>query len=145
MHSYTLISTALAVLSATIGATAFPPVSSQPILISHITVISNRTFEATKAAIETNIPPLNTTYATLLRSGDLAGAAAALAALPVLNQFILPARDFGLLTSIVGLNRKAVQYEIGNPHTALLAAQYQLGIAVSVVAEGDRMALLTLW
>lgn len=103
MHSYTLIATTLALFSVTMSATAFSPVSSKPILIFHTTVISNRTFEATRAAIEANIPPLNTTYATLLRSGDLSGAAAALAALPVPNQFILPARDFGQLTSIVGL------------------------------------------
>lgn len=130
MYLRVLLPTAIAFLSMAISVKAYSPVSSKSVTIAHVTIVSNRTFEATKTAVEANIPPLNTTYSNLLRAGNLAGASAALAALPVLNQFIIPARDFGLLTSTVGVSRKAVQYEIGNPRTAVLMAQYQLGVAV---------------
>jgi hypothetical protein len=100
------------------------------IFIQHVTIPCNRTFEAAKAALEAAVPALNTTYQSYLASGDAQGALAALQALPTLNSFVTPPRNFGALLALLNHTAKAVQYEIGNPLTATRMTQYELGVAV---------------
>lgn len=105
-----------------------PP--GETIVIQRVTIPCNRTFEAAKAALEAVVPPLNTTYQGYLSSGNAQGALAALQELPVLNNFILPPRNFGALLSLLNRAGKAVQYEIGNPLTATRMAQFAVGVAL---------------
>jgi hypothetical protein len=108
------------------------PISDRPVAVSHRTIYSQRSFEATRAALESAIPPLNTTAIRLLGQGDTAGARDALEALPALSSFIVPPRNFGQLITIWGnTGENALQYEIGNPYTASKFARFQLGASVS--------------
>lgn len=98
--------------------------------IEHTTIVSNRTFEDTRSALEASLPPINTTYSALLASGDVAGALLALQSLPVLNTFIVPPRNFGNLLRTLNRTEKAVQYDIGNPYTATRMNFHELGVAL---------------
>lgn len=98
--------------------------------IEHTTIVSNRTFEDTRSALEASLPPINTTYSALLAIGDVAGALLALQSLPVLNTFIVPPRNFGNLLRTLNRTEKAVQYDIGNPYTATRMNWYELGVSL---------------
>lgn len=112
------------------------PISDTTIVISHRTIASKRSFNDTRVALESAIPPLNTAWRQFLAAGQPAEALAALKALPTLNNFILPARDFGQLIQIYGIEgKRAIQYEIGNPYTASKFARYNLGAAVRLDAS----------
>lgn len=104
--------------------------STKIVSIEHTTILCNRTFEDTRAALEASVPPINTTYSTLLAAGDIAGALKALQNLPMLNTFIVPPRNFGNLLLIFNVTEKAVQYEIGNPFTATRMNYFELGISL---------------
>lgn len=104
--------------------------STKIVSIEHTTILCNRTFEDTRAALEASLPPINTTYSTLLSAGDVAGALQALQSLPTLNTFIIPPRNFGNLLLTFNVTAKAVQYEIGNPYTATQMNFFELGISL---------------
>ncbi|KAI3400774.1 hypothetical protein diail_1983 [Diaporthe ilicicola] len=104
--------------------------STKIINIEHATIICNNTFEDTRAALEASLPPINTTYATLLAAGDVRGALLALESLPTLSTFIVPPRDFGNLLRTLNKTGKAVQYEIGNPLTATRLNSFELAISL---------------
>lgn len=119
--------------SKTIYPPAHNPISDTSITITHRTITSQRSFEDTKAALESAIPPLNNTWLATLQAGNTAGALAELRALPALNNFILPGRDFGRLITVWGITgKKAVQYEIGNPYTASKLVRTNLKASVSL-------------
>lgn len=110
-----------------------------------ISITSNLSFEDSQKALEAAIPPLDLSFQTYVVNGDFAGARAALEALPPLNNFVLPPRSFtGILTGI-GASGTAVQYEIGNPLTAITMAQHNLDIGlhtprrVLLRVEGDKV------
>lgn len=108
------------------------PITDRPIRLTHRTILSSRSFNETRAALEAAIPPLNTTFSALLQAGNTAAALEALKALPALNNFIVPARNFGALVTVWDEPLKnAVQYEIGNPYTASKFVRFQLGASVS--------------
>lgn len=107
-----------------------PALHSKAITIEHMTIKSNRTFEDTRSALEASLPPINTTYSTLLAAGDVNGALLALQSLPVLNTFIVPPRNFGNLLRTLNKTEKAVQYDIGNPYTAARMSSHELGVAL---------------
>lgn len=48
----------------------------------------------------------------------------------MLNNFIVPPRNFGNLLSTLNKTEKAVQYEIGNPYTAARMIFHELGVAL---------------
>ncbi|KAI1119883.1 hypothetical protein F5Y10DRAFT_259463 [Nemania abortiva] len=106
-----------------------------------ITISSNHSFSETQAALEATVPPLNLTFQTYLAKGDYAGARTALEALPPLNNFILPPRNFTGLLLAIERSGQVVQYEIGNPLTAATMIQYNLDIALHtprrVLLRGD--------
>ncbi|KAG6355493.1 hypothetical protein INS49_003455 [Diaporthe citri] len=104
--------------------------STKIVSIEHTTIVCNRTFEDTRAALEASLPPINTNYSTLLAAGDVAGALRALESLPALNTFIVPPRNFGNLLRTLNKTEKAVQYDIGNPYTATQMNSFELGISL---------------
>lgn len=107
-----------------------PAQHTKSVTIEHTTIISNRTFEATRSAVEASLPPINNTYSTLLAAGDVAGALLALQSLPVLNTFIVPPRNFGNLLRTLNKTEKAVQYDIGNPYTAARMGFHELAVVL---------------
>ncbi|KAK5625246.1 hypothetical protein RRF57_000962 [Xylaria bambusicola] len=110
-----------------------------------ITVPSKLSYEDTQKALEAAIPPLDLTFQTYVANGDYAAARAALEALPPLNNFVLPPRSFTGLLKAIGASGQAVQYEIGNPLTAVTMAQHNLDIGlhtprrVLLRVEGDQV------
>lgn len=107
-----------------------PVQSTKIVSIEHTTIICNRTFEDTRGSLEASLPPINTTYSTLLAAGDVAGALRALESLPTLSTFIVPPRNFGNLLRTLNRKEKAVQYDIGNPYTATRMNSFELGISL---------------
>ncbi|KAK9769696.1 hypothetical protein SCAR479_13634 [Seiridium cardinale] len=119
-----------------------PHASNRTIQITHVTIPCNRSFEEAKAALERAIPPLDLTFHASSKAGNFQAAHAALKALPTLNNFVLPPRNFGRLLNVLDREGKAVQYEIGNPLTATLMTQHELGVGlyapVRVLLREDR-------
>src|SRR4051812_48364502 len=81
--------------------------STNIINVEHSTIICKNTFEESRAALETSVPPLNDTYITLLASGDVEGALLAMKSLPALSSFV-PPRNFGNLLRTLNKTGKAV-------------------------------------
>ncbi|KAF2972746.1 hypothetical protein GQX73_g689 [Xylaria multiplex] len=98
--------------------------------IRPIIITSKRSFSETQEALEATIPPLDLTFQTYIAEGDYVGARAALEALPPLNNFILPPRNFTGLLLTIGQSGQAIQYEIGNPLTAVTMIQHNLDVAL---------------
>ncbi|KAI7776444.1 hypothetical protein LA080_005336 [Diaporthe eres] len=107
-----------------------PAQSTKIVSIEHTTIVCNRTFEDTQAALEASLPPINTAYSTHLAAGDVAGSLRALESLPALNTFIVPPRNLGNLLRTLNKTEKAVQYDIGNPYTATRMNYFELGISL---------------
>src|SRR6516165_2890683 len=101
-----------------------PVITQRRIQVEHVKIESTKPFAEAKAALEDLVPPLDPAVPEALRQGDIEQAKEALQRGPEL--VILSARDHGGLLRIVGLARKAVQYEIGNPLTASSMTQHQL-------------------
>src|SRR5215813_3836577 len=101
-----------------------PSTVRRPVQIEHVAIEATKPFEAVKAALEDLVPSLDPVISEALRQGGIARAKEALQRGPELA--IFSARDHGGLLRIVGLARKAVQYEIGNPLTASRMTQHQL-------------------
>ncbi|KAI1184153.1 hypothetical protein F5B17DRAFT_442869 [Nemania serpens] len=112
----------------------------QPIVIS-----SKYSFSETQKALEAAVPRLDLKFQEYLAEGDYAGARAALEALPPLNNFVVPPRNFTGLLLAIGKSGQAVQYEIGNPLTAATMIQYNTDIAlhtprrVLLRVDGDKV------
>ena len=101
-----------------------PVITQRTAHVEHIKIESSKPFAEVKAALEELVPPLDPEVPEALRQGDIGRAKEALQRGPELA--IFSARDHGGLLRIVGLARKAVQYEIGNPLTASRMTQHQL-------------------
>ncbi|KAI1845514.1 hypothetical protein JX265_011623 [Neoarthrinium moseri] len=113
-------------LTSRLEASAFRTIS-----LNHVIIPCRWNLDSAKAALESAVPPLDlAAYKTARSSGNNAQALAALQALPTLNNFVVPPRDFGSLLSVLDQTGKAFQYEIGNPLTALSMARFELGIAL---------------
>jgi hypothetical protein len=112
-----------------------------------IIITSQYSIAETQRALEAAIPPLDLTYQTYIAQGDYAAARAALAALPPLNNFILPPRDFTKLLLANGDSGQALGYEIGNPSTAASMIKYNIDIAlhtprrVLLSVNGDKVEI----
>jgi len=99
-------------------------ITQQTIQVVHVRIEAAKPFAEVKAALEEFVPLLDPVIPEALRQGDIGRAKEALQRGPELA--IFSARDHGGLLRIVGLARKAVQYEIGNPLTASRMTQHQL-------------------
>lgn len=98
--------------------------SKRTIAVEHVTVTSNKSFADTKAALENSVARLDEGILTLVRFGQAAKALHELENGPDL--MIFGFRDHGALLQIQGLNRKAIQYDIGNPLTASKMTRHEL-------------------
>lgn len=103
----------------------------QEYTIKHITVPCKNDFATVRKAIEASLPRMDNSYVSLLEAGDFQGAYGKLEALPTLNSFTWPPRDFGMALETKGVHgRKAVQYDIGNPFIAITMAQHHIPVAL---------------
>jgi uncharacterized protein (DUF302 family) len=98
-------------------------VTARVLQVEHITIKTTKKFAEVQAALERNVPQLDPEIAAALSRGDEQRATelergAAL--------FIFLKRDHGALLQVTGRPRKALQYEIGNPHTASKMTRHRL-------------------
>ncbi len=103
-------------------------VTSRPITVEHVRITSRRPYAQVRAAIEADLPKLDSNIQTLLSSGDQAGVKNYEDHGPKLSIFL--EREHGALLAIAGRKRNAVQYEIGNPNTASKMTRHNLGAAL---------------
>ena len=96
--------------------------------VEHVTIRSQKSFESVKAELEALVPRIDDGIFALLQHGDVERARRMLEQAPVLSIFGF--RDFGALLKIFGLQRRAIQYDIGNPLTAARMTQHQLSAAL---------------
>lgn len=101
---------------------------TKTISIEHVTIESKNSFDMVKAKLESLIPRIDDGIFTLLRYGESVRAMKELEALPTLSIFGF--RDHGALLSAAGLQRRAMQYDIGNPLTASKMTRHQLSAAL---------------
>jgi uncharacterized protein (DUF302 family) len=102
--------------------------TSRAINVEHVRITSRRPFAVVRAAIEANVPKLDTHIAAALREGDAERAREYDEQGPALS--IFEQRDHGSLLEIAGHRRNAIQYDIGNPLTASKMTRYALGAAL---------------
>ena len=100
-------------------------VNTATISIEHVTIPSQKSFESVKAAL---VPRIDDGIFVLLRYGEAERARRELEQASTLSIFGF--RDHGALLKIHGLQRKAIQYDIGNPLTASRMTEHQLSAAL---------------
>jgi hypothetical protein len=102
---------------------ADPILTPQVVQVEHIKIETTKKFADVVAALEKNVPQLDPAIAEALEHGDEQKATELERGQPL---FIFLKRDHGALLQVVGLPRKALQYEIGNPHTASKMTRHRL-------------------
>jgi uncharacterized protein (DUF302 family) len=115
--------------------------SKRTISVEHVAIAFNKSFENVRATLETLVPRIDDGIFTLLQYGESERARQELEACPPLS--IFGQRNHGALLSIAGLQRRALQYDIGNPLTASKMTRHQLSaglyapIRVLLREDGD--------
>src|SRR6202167_5013486 len=102
---------------------ANPSLTRQVLQVEHIKIETTKKFADVVAALERNVPQLDPAIAEALAHGDEQKATEMERGQPL---FIFLKRDHGALLQVVGRPRKALQYEIGNPHTASKMTRHRL-------------------
>jgi hypothetical protein len=102
---------------------ADPSLTRQVLQVEHIKIETTKKFADVEAALERNVPQLDGAIAEALAHGDEPRATELERGQPL---FIFLKRDHGALLQVVGRPRKALQYEIGNPHTASKMTRHRL-------------------
>ncbi|QND66600.1 DUF302 domain-containing protein [Mesorhizobium loti] len=102
--------------------------SSQMIVVEHVQISSNRSFEEVREKLESMLPTLDPGIIAALRSGDQKYVTDYDENGPKLS--IFDCRDHGALLQIEGRKRNAVQYEIGNPVTASKMTRHKISAAL---------------
>jgi len=102
--------------------------SVEKITVEHVLIRSSNIFATVKASLEALVPRLDDGFLTLLRFGLIDRARQELEAAATLS--IFGSRDHGALLAIAGLNRRAIQYDIGNPLTASLMTRHKVSTAL---------------
>jgi hypothetical protein len=100
-----------------------PTLSQLLVQVEHIKMETTKTFTEVAAALERSVPQLDPALGVALAQGDEQRASQLERGAPL---FIFLKRDHGALLQVVGQPRKAVQYEIGNPHTASKMTRHSL-------------------
>jgi uncharacterized protein (DUF302 family) len=98
-------------------------VARRVLQVEHITLKTPKKFTEVEAALEKNVPQLDPAIAAALASGDEQRATELERGAQL---FIFLTRDHGALLQVTGRPRKALQYEIGNPHTASKMTRHRL-------------------
>jgi len=104
-------------------AVAASAVTRQVLQVQHVTMKTSKKFADVEAALEKIAPQLDPEIAAALSRGDEQRATELERGAPL---FIFLKRDHGALLQVVGRSRKALQYEIGNPHTASKMTRHRL-------------------
>jgi uncharacterized protein (DUF302 family) len=104
-------------------------VTSRPITLDHIRITCRRSFEQVRAALQTDLPKFDPGMLDALGAGDEAKVKEYEKGSALFN-FL--ERDHGDLLAIAGRKRKAIQYEIGNAHTATKMTRFDLRVALYV-------------
>ena len=102
--------------------------SKHTIVVEHVVIASSRAFETVRIRLESQVSLLDKTTLERVRSDDKEQARRGLEALPPLNIFGF--RNHGELLTIAGLQRRAIQYEIGNPFTASKMTRLNISAAL---------------
>jgi uncharacterized protein (DUF302 family) len=97
---------------------------SKVISVEHVTIYSRNSFDAVRAKLEALLPRIDDGIFTLLRYGEAARALRELEKSAPLS--IFGSRDHGALLAIANLQRRAVQYDIGNALTASKMTRHQI-------------------
>jgi uncharacterized protein (DUF302 family) len=100
----------------------------QKIQVEHVTIRSTKGFDAVRSHLEGLVPRIDDGIFTLLRYRETARALRELEALPALSIFGF--RDHGAAVQVAGLERKAIQYDIGNPLTATKMTRHRMSAAL---------------
>lgn len=95
----------------------------QALQVEHIKMETTKKFADVEAALERIVPQLDPAIAEALAHGDEQRATELERGQAL---FIFLKRDHGALLQVVGRPRKALQYEIGNPHTASKMTRHRL-------------------
>ena len=103
-------------------------VNTTTISVEHVTIPSHKSFESVRTALESLVPRLDDGVLVLLRYGEAERAHQELEQASTLSIFGF--RDHGALLKIHGLQRKAIQYDIGNPLTASRMTKHELSAAL---------------
>jgi Domain of unknown function DUF302 len=104
-------------------AMAEPTVTQRTLQIEHIKIETPKKFADVESALESSVPKLDRTMLETLAAGDEQATAELEQGHPL---FIFLKRDHGVLLQIAGRPRKALQYDIGNPHTASKMTRHRL-------------------
>jgi uncharacterized protein (DUF302 family) len=102
---------------------ADPTVTLRTLQVEHVKIETTKKFADVETALERSVPQLNPALGEALVKGDERRATELERDQPL---FIFLKRDHGALLQVTGRPRKALQYEIGNPHTATKMTRHQL-------------------
>ena len=102
---------------------ADPVVTRRVLQVEHIKMETTKKFVDVEAALEQNVPQLDPALRAALANGDERRATELERGVSL---FIFLKRDHGMLLQVVGRPRKALQYEIGNSHTATKMTRHRL-------------------
>jgi hypothetical protein len=100
-----------------------PTVTLRALQVEHVKIETTKTFADVAAALERNVPQLDPALRDALIKGDEQRATELERGEPL---FIFLKRDHGAILNVTGRPRKALQYEIGNSHTATKMTRHQL-------------------
>ena len=100
-----------------------PTVTRRVLQVEHIKIETTKKFADVEAALQTSVPQLDPAIREALANGDEQRATELERGAPL---FIFLRRDHGALLQVTGQPRKALQYEIGNPHTASKMTRHHL-------------------
>ena len=104
-------------------AMAEPTLTRRIVQVEHIKIEALKQFADVEAAFEGSLPKLDPAMLKALAAGDERRVTELEQGQPL---FIFLRRDHGALLQIVGRPRKALQYDVGNPHTASKMTRYRL-------------------
>ena len=94
---------------------ADPTTTRQLLQVEHIKIETSKKFADVEAALEKSVPQLDPAIVEALAAGDEQRATELERGAPL---FIFLKRNHGALLQAAKQSRKALQYDIGNPHTA---------------------------
>jgi uncharacterized protein (DUF302 family) len=109
------------------SAAADSTVTRRVLQVEHITLKTTKKFADVEAALERSVPQLDPAITAALAKGDEQRATELEKGAQL---FIFLKRDHGALLQVTGRPRKALQYEIGNPHTASKMTRHRLAAAL---------------
>jgi len=105
------------------SAMADPTITRQVLQVEHVKIETSKKFADVEAALERSVPQLDPAIGEALATGDEQRATELERGAPL---FIFLKRNHGALLQAVKQPRKALQYDIGNPHTASKMTRHRL-------------------